>query len=38
MEPGVSRQLGRLFLAAEQVERWRQATTALFVTGEIKRG
>jgi len=37
MEPGVSRELGAPFLAAEQVERWKRATTALFVSGEIQR-
>lgn len=36
MEPGVSRQLGRPFLDERQVERWKQATTALFVSGEIR--
>ena len=36
MEPGVSRQLGRPFLAERQVERWKQATTALFVAGELR--
>jgi TetR/AcrR family transcriptional regulator, regulator of cefoperazone and chloramphenicol sensitivity len=35
MEPGVSRQLRRPFLSKRQVERWKQATTALFVAGEI---
>jgi AcrR family transcriptional regulator len=37
MEPGVSRQLGRPFLAKRQLERWKQATTALFVGGELQR-
>jgi AcrR family transcriptional regulator len=37
LEPGVSRQLGRPFLTRGQVERWKQATTALFVAGELKR-
>ena len=37
MEPGVSRQLDRPFLAKRQVERWKQATTALFVAGELRR-
>lgn len=36
MEPGVSGQLGRPFLDPSQVERWKQATTALFVAGEIR--
>ena len=36
MEPGVSRRLGGPFLAATQVERWKQATTALFVAGELR--
>jgi AcrR family transcriptional regulator len=38
MEPGVSRELGRPFLARRQVERWKQATTALFVAGELREG
>jgi len=37
MEPGVSRQLGRSFLAKRQVKRWKDATTALFVAGELRR-
>jgi TetR/AcrR family transcriptional regulator, regulator of cefoperazone and chloramphenicol sensitivity len=37
MEPGVSRQLGRPFLTKRQVERWKEATTKLFVSGEIDR-
>ena len=37
MEPGVSDQLRRPFLAKRQVERWKQATTALFVAGELRR-
>jgi TetR/AcrR family transcriptional regulator, regulator of cefoperazone and chloramphenicol sensitivity len=37
MEPGVSRQLGRPFLTTRQVQRWKQATTALFVSGEVRR-
>lgn len=37
MEPGVSRQLGRPFLGKRQVERWKHATTALFVSGELRR-
>lgn len=37
LEPGVSRQLGRPFLTRRQVERWRRATTALFVSGELRR-
>ena len=37
MEPGVSRELGRPFLDPRQVERWRRATTELFVAGEIQR-
>jgi AcrR family transcriptional regulator len=35
MEPGVSRQLGRPFLTKRQVQRWKEATMALFVSGEI---
>jgi AcrR family transcriptional regulator len=38
MEPGVSRQLRRPFLTKPQVQRWKEATTALFVAGEIRRG
>jgi AcrR family transcriptional regulator len=38
MEPGVSRQLGRSFLTKRQVQRWKEATTALFVAGEIRQG
>ena len=38
MEPGVSRQLGRPFLAKRQVQRWKDATTALFVAGELRPG
>ena len=37
LEPGVSRQLGRPFLTQRQVSRWKQATTALFVGGELRR-
>jgi AcrR family transcriptional regulator len=37
MEPGVSRQLGRPFLAKQQLDRWKQATLALFVAGELQR-
>jgi len=37
LEPGVSRQLGRPFLDARQVRRWKEATTALFVEGELRR-
>jgi TetR/AcrR family transcriptional regulator, regulator of cefoperazone and chloramphenicol sensitivity len=37
LEPGVSRQLRSPFLAREQVQRWKEATTALFVAGEIRR-
>jgi AcrR family transcriptional regulator len=36
MEPGVSAQLGRPFLTKRQVERWKVATTKLFVEGEIR--
>jgi AcrR family transcriptional regulator len=36
LEPGVSRLLGRRFLDDRQVQRWREATTALFVSGEIR--
>lgn len=38
MEPGVSRQLQRPFLTKRQVQRWKEATTALFVGGEVRRG
>jgi TetR/AcrR family transcriptional regulator, regulator of cefoperazone and chloramphenicol sensitivity len=37
MEPGVSDQLGKPFLAKRQLERWKVATTKLFVEGEIRR-
>jgi TetR/AcrR family transcriptional regulator, regulator of cefoperazone and chloramphenicol sensitivity len=37
MEPGVSRQLRRPFLTKRQVERWKEATRALFVEGEIRQ-
>jgi AcrR family transcriptional regulator len=37
MEPGVTQQLGRSFLTDAQVQRWKEATTALFVGGEIRR-
>ncbi|HZR83529.1 MAG TPA: helix-turn-helix domain-containing protein [Candidatus Binatia bacterium] len=37
MEPGVSRQLGRPFLTKPQLKRWKEATTALFVVGELRR-
>ena len=36
LEPGVTRQLGRPFLAKRQVQRWKDATTALFVAGELR--
>ncbi len=36
LEPGVSRRLRRPFLDDHEVERWKQATTALFVSGEIR--
>jgi AcrR family transcriptional regulator len=36
MEPGVSDQLGRPFLTKRQVERWKVATTKLFVEGELR--
>jgi AcrR family transcriptional regulator len=36
MEPGVSDQLGKSFLTELQVERWKVATTKLFVEGEIR--
>jgi AcrR family transcriptional regulator len=36
LEPGVSRQLRRPFLTKRQVQRWREATTELFVRGEIE--
>jgi len=35
LEPGVSRQLGRPFLTKRQVRRWKDATTSLFVAGEL---
>jgi AcrR family transcriptional regulator len=38
MEPGVSDQLGKPFLTKRQVERWKVATTKLFVEGEIRPG
>lgn len=38
LEPGVSRQLRRPFLDGREVERWKQATTALFVAGELRGG
>ena len=38
MEPGVSRQLRRPFLTKRQVRRWKEATTALFVSGELRQG
>ena len=37
MEPGVSDQLGKPFLNERQVERWKVATTRLFVEGEVRR-
>ena len=37
MEPGVSRQLGRSFLTKQQVQRWKLATTALFIGGELRQ-
>ncbi len=36
LEPGVSRRLRRPFLDEHEVKRWKQATTALFVSGEIR--
>lgn len=36
LEPGISQQLGRPFLTKRQVERWKRATTALFVRGELR--
>jgi TetR/AcrR family transcriptional regulator, regulator of cefoperazone and chloramphenicol sensitivity len=36
MEPGVSRQIGAPFLTESEVERWKRATTALFVAGELR--
>ena len=36
MEPGVSEQLGKPFLTEKQLERWKVATTKLFVEGEIR--
>jgi AcrR family transcriptional regulator len=38
MEPGVSRQLGAPFLTPHEVQRWKEATTKLFVSGEIAGG
>jgi hypothetical protein len=38
LEPGVSRELERPFLTKRQVQRWKEATTALFVGGEIRQG
>jgi AcrR family transcriptional regulator len=38
MEPGVSRQLRRPFLTKRQLQRWKEATTALFVAGELRQG
>ena len=37
LEPGVSRQLPDPFLNERQVQRWKQATKALFVRGELRR-
>jgi AcrR family transcriptional regulator len=37
LEPGISRRLGRPFLQPRQVQRWKAATTALFVAGELKQ-
>jgi hypothetical protein len=36
LEPGISRQLGRPFLTKRQINRWKEATTALFVAGELQ--
>ena len=36
LEPGVSRQLRRPFLDEDEVRRWKEATTALFVSGEVR--
>ena len=36
LEPGVSRQLRRPLLDESEVRRWKEATTALFVAGEIR--
>jgi AcrR family transcriptional regulator len=35
LEPGVTRRLGRPLLSKAQIDRWRDATTALFVGGEL---
>lgn len=35
LEPGVSEQLGRPFLDPDQVRRWQEATTKLFIAGEL---
>jgi hypothetical protein len=37
LEPAVSRKLRRPFLTRRQILRWKEATTALFVAGELKR-
>jgi AcrR family transcriptional regulator len=37
MEPGISRGLGKPFLTKREVERWKEATTKLFVAGEIRQ-
>ena len=36
LEPGISRRLGNPFLTKRQVQRWKRATTALFVNGELR--
>jgi TetR/AcrR family transcriptional regulator, regulator of cefoperazone and chloramphenicol sensitivity len=36
LEPGVSRTLGKRFLSEREIERWKKATTALFVSGELR--
>jgi hypothetical protein len=37
LEPGVSRQLPRPFRDEREVRRWKEAKTALFVAGELRR-
>ncbi len=37
LEPAVTRTLGQPFLSDTQVERWRAATTELFVRGELRQ-
>jgi AcrR family transcriptional regulator len=37
LEPGISRQLSQPFLTKRQVQRWKDATTALFTAGELSQ-